>query len=69
MLELIYANFQVIKMKYQVGKNDYFRRLLLFAFNQDSKASKGYDDICTVHGENLIARKTDHVRSSKIYQI
>ena len=37
LFELTSVNFQVIKMECQVEKNEHFRHLLLFAFNQNSK--------------------------------
>ena len=40
LFELISVNFQIIKMECQVEKNEHFRHLLLFAFNQGSKAAK-----------------------------
>lgn len=56
--ELIYVNFQIIKMECQVEKNEHFRHLLLFAFHQGSKAAKAARDICAVYGEGAIAERT-----------
>ncbi|EFN71377.1 hypothetical protein EAG_07533, partial [Camponotus floridanus] len=40
-------------------KNEHFRHLLLFAFNQGSKAAKAARDICAfVYGEGAIAERT-----------
>ena len=40
LLKLIYVNLHIIKTECQVGKNDHFRHILLFAFNQGSKLQK-----------------------------
>ncbi|RWR98918.1 Histone-lysine N-methyltransferase SETMAR-like protein, partial [Dinothrombium tinctorium] len=48
----------IIKMECQVEKNEHFRHLLLFAFNQGSKAAKAARDICAVYGEDAIAERT-----------
>ncbi|CAI9734608.1 Hypothetical predicted protein [Octopus vulgaris] len=48
----------IIKMECQVKKNEHFRHLLLFAFNQGSKAAKAAGDICAVYGEGAIAERT-----------
>ena len=45
-------------MECQVEKNEHFRHLLLFAFNQGSKATKAARDICAVFGEGAIAGRT-----------
>ncbi|KOC64196.1 Histone-lysine N-methyltransferase SETMAR [Habropoda laboriosa] len=45
-------------MECQVEKNEHFRHLLLFAFNQGSKAAKAARDICAVYGEGAIAERT-----------
>ena len=37
---LISVNFEIIKMECQIEKNEHFRHLFLFAFNQGSKAIK-----------------------------
>ena len=37
---LISVNFPIIKVECQVEKNEHFRHLLPFAFNQGSKAIK-----------------------------
>ena len=50
--------FQIIEMECQVEKNEHFRHLLLFAFNQGSKAAKAARDICAVYGEGAIAERT-----------
>uniref|UniRef100_A0A1I7X1C4 HTH_48 domain-containing protein n=1 Tax=Heterorhabditis bacteriophora TaxID=37862 RepID=A0A1I7X1C4_HETBA len=39
-------------------KCQHFRHLLLFAFNQGSKAAKAACDICAVYGEGAIAERT-----------
>ncbi|CAI9734958.1 Histone-lysine N-methyltransferase SETMAR [Octopus vulgaris] len=49
---------RIIKMECQVKKNEYFRHLLLFAFNQGSKAEKAAGDICAMYGEGAIAERT-----------
>jgi hypothetical protein len=45
-------------MECQFEKNEHFRHLLLFAFNQGSKAAKAARDICAVYGEGAIAKRT-----------
>ena len=45
-------------MECQVEKNEHFQHLLLFAFNQGSKAAKVARDICAVYGEGAIAERT-----------
>ncbi|KAL6429521.1 hypothetical protein ACFW04_008300 [Cataglyphis niger] len=45
-------------MECQVEKNEHFRHLLLFAFNQSSKAAKAARDICAMYGEGAIAERT-----------
>ncbi|KOC60645.1 hypothetical protein WH47_07725 [Habropoda laboriosa] len=45
-------------MEYHVEKSEHFRHLLLFAFNQGSKAAKAARDICAVYGEGVIAERT-----------
>ena len=39
-------------------KNEHFRHLLLFAFNQGSKTAKAARNICSVYGEGAIAEGT-----------
>ncbi|XP_052830317.1 uncharacterized protein LOC128249815 [Octopus bimaculoides] len=53
-----YFDKNIIKMECQVKKNEHFRHLLLFAFNQGSKAAKASHDICAVYGEGAIAERT-----------
>ncbi|KOC61836.1 Histone-lysine N-methyltransferase SETMAR [Habropoda laboriosa] len=45
-------------MECQVEKNEHFRHLLLFAFNQGSTAAKAARDICAVYGEGAMAERT-----------
>lgn len=45
-------------MECQVDKNVHFRHLLLFAFNQGSKATKAAQDICAVYGGGAITERT-----------
>ncbi|XP_052829105.1 mariner Mos1 transposase isoform X3 [Octopus bimaculoides] len=47
-------------MECQVKKNEHFQHLLVFAFNQGSKATKAARDICAVYGEGAIAERTAH---------
>ncbi|XP_036357692.1 uncharacterized protein LOC115210875 isoform X1 [Octopus sinensis] len=47
----------IIKMECQVKKNEHYQHLLLFAFNQGSKAIKAAHDICAVYGEDAIAER------------
>ncbi|KAK6748964.1 hypothetical protein RB195_001526 [Necator americanus] len=42
-------------MEGQVEKNERFRRLLLFAFNQGSNATRAARDICAVYGDGATA--------------
>ncbi|XP_052831497.1 histone-lysine N-methyltransferase SETMAR-like [Octopus bimaculoides] len=49
---------QIMKMECQVKKNKHFQHLLLFAFNQGSKATKAARDICAVYEEGAIAERT-----------
>ncbi len=55
---MLIFNFQIIKMECQVLKNEHFLHLLLFAFNQDSKAVKAARNICAVHGKCAIDERT-----------
>lgn len=54
LFELIYVNFQIIKMECQVKKNEHFRHLFLLAFNQGFKVEKASRDIRAVYGEGAM---------------
>ncbi|GAB6032571.1 hypothetical protein CHUAL_014039 [Chamberlinius hualienensis] len=45
-------------MECQVDKNEHFRHLLLFYFNQGFKAAKAARDICGVYGGGAITERT-----------
>lgn len=50
LFELILVNFQIIKMKCQVDKNEHFLHHLLFVFNRGAKAIEAAREICAVYG-------------------
>ena len=45
-------------MECQVEKTEHFRQLILFVFNQGSKAIKAAHDIFAVYGVGAIAERT-----------
>lgn len=45
-------------MEYPGGKNEHFRHLLFFAYNQGQKAAAAARKICEVYGEKVIAEST-----------
>ncbi|GFT83802.1 histone-lysine N-methyltransferase SETMAR [Nephila pilipes] len=57
-LELIYVNFQIIRIEYQVKKDELLRHLLLFAFNQVFTAVKSAHGFCALCGEGVMAEST-----------
>lgn len=58
LFEIIYVNFHIIQLECQFEKNEHFRYLLSFVFNQGYITAKAARNICAVYGVDAKNERT-----------
>ena len=66
LFEIIYTNFQTIKMQIKLQKNERFQYRRLFDFNHGSKTVKAARENCDVYGKDAMAQRTTHNQNTQL---